>query len=40
VQTGITPVEELRREGPDILLKDLRELRLWMVETRVDRGAK
>ena len=33
VQTGITPVEELRRLGPDVLLKDLRELRLWMVET-------
>jgi len=33
VETGITPVEELRREGPHVLLKDLRELRLWMVET-------
>ena len=33
VQTGITPVEELVREKPTILLKDLRELRLWMVET-------
>ena len=33
VQTGITPVEELVREGPDVLLRDLRELRLRMVET-------
>jgi len=33
VETGTTPVEELRREGPHVLLKDLRELRLWMVET-------
>jgi phosphoglycolate phosphatase-like HAD superfamily hydrolase len=32
VQTGITPVEELRRLRPHILLKDLRELRLRMVE--------
>jgi phosphoglycolate phosphatase-like HAD superfamily hydrolase len=35
VQTGITPVEELRRERPDLLLRNLRELRLWMVETAV-----
>jgi phosphoglycolate phosphatase-like HAD superfamily hydrolase len=35
VQTGITPVEELRRLRPHLLLKDLRELRLWMVETAV-----
>jgi phosphoglycolate phosphatase-like HAD superfamily hydrolase len=35
VQTGITPVEELRRLDPDVLLKDLRELRLRMVETAV-----
>ena len=35
VQTGITPVEELRRERPDVLLKDLRELRLRMVQTAV-----
>jgi phosphoglycolate phosphatase-like HAD superfamily hydrolase len=35
VQTGITPVEELRPLRPDVLLKDLRELRLWMVETAV-----
>ena len=33
VQTGITPVEELVRERPDVLLRDLRELRLRMVET-------
>jgi phosphoglycolate phosphatase-like HAD superfamily hydrolase len=33
VRTGITPVEELVRERPDVLLRDLRELRLWMVET-------
>jgi phosphoglycolate phosphatase-like HAD superfamily hydrolase len=33
VQTGITPVEELRPLRPDVLLRDLRELRLWMVET-------
>jgi len=32
VRTGITPVEELLRERPDILLKDLRKLRLRMVE--------
>jgi phosphoglycolate phosphatase-like HAD superfamily hydrolase len=31
VQTGITPVEELIAERPDILLRDLRELRLTMV---------
>jgi phosphoglycolate phosphatase-like HAD superfamily hydrolase len=36
VQTGITPVEELQKEAPQILLKDLRELRLWMVETPLD----
>jgi phosphoglycolate phosphatase len=35
VRTGITPVEELERERPDELLRDLRELRLWMVETAV-----
>jgi phosphoglycolate phosphatase len=33
VQTGITPLAELVRERPDVLLKDLRELRLRMVET-------
>jgi phosphoglycolate phosphatase len=33
VETGITSAEELRREGPHVLLKNLRELRLWMVET-------
>jgi phosphoglycolate phosphatase-like HAD superfamily hydrolase len=33
VQTGITPVEELVRERPDVLLKNLRELRLRMVES-------
>ena len=32
VQTGITPVEDLVREGPDVLLRNLRELRLKMVE--------
>ena len=32
VRTGITPVEDLIAEQPDILLKDLRELRLRMVE--------
>ncbi len=33
VQTGITPVEELVAEAPDVLLPDLRALRLRMVET-------
>jgi phosphoglycolate phosphatase-like HAD superfamily hydrolase len=33
VQTGITPPAELVSEGPDILLKNLRELRVRMVET-------
>ena len=28
VQTGITPVEELVELRPDVMLKDLRELRL------------
>ena len=32
-RTGITPVEELVPERPDVLLRDLRELRLRMVET-------
>jgi len=32
VQTGITPVEELGALRPDVLLKDLRGLRLRMVE--------
>jgi ribonucleotide monophosphatase NagD (HAD superfamily) len=32
VQTGITPVEELVELRPDVMLKDLRELRLKMVE--------
>jgi phosphoglycolate phosphatase-like HAD superfamily hydrolase len=32
VQTGITPVAELEAERPDVMLKDLRELRLRMVE--------
>jgi phosphoglycolate phosphatase-like HAD superfamily hydrolase len=31
VRTGITPVEELTASKPDILLKNLREMRLWMV---------
>lgn len=33
VTTGLTPVEELLAEGPDILLRDLRMLRLKMVES-------
>lgn len=33
VKTGITPVEELEALRPDYLLRDLRELRLHMVET-------
>jgi phosphoglycolate phosphatase-like HAD superfamily hydrolase len=37
VQTGITPVEELRALHPDFLLRDLRQLRLRMLE---DSGAK
>jgi phosphoglycolate phosphatase-like HAD superfamily hydrolase len=32
VQTGITPVEELRALHPDYLLRDLRQLRLRMIE--------
>jgi phosphoglycolate phosphatase len=32
VQTGITPVAELEAERPDIFLKDLRALRLRMIE--------
>jgi phosphoglycolate phosphatase-like HAD superfamily hydrolase len=32
VETGITPVEELQAMRPDILLRDLRGLRLRMVE--------
>jgi len=32
VQTGITPVEDLIAQQPDVLLRDLRELRLRMVE--------
>ena len=32
VQTGITPPEELRALHPDYLLRDLRELRLRMLE--------
>jgi phosphoglycolate phosphatase-like HAD superfamily hydrolase len=32
VATGLTPVEELAAERPDILLRDLRELRLRMVD--------
>jgi phosphoglycolate phosphatase len=35
VQTGITPVEDLIREKPDVLLRNLRDLRLPMVETRI-----
>ena len=33
VCTGITPVEDLIRENPHILLRNLRDLRLRMVET-------
>jgi phosphoglycolate phosphatase len=32
VRTGVTPVEELRPLRPDVLLKNLRELRLRMIE--------
>lgn len=32
VQTGITPVAELEAERPDVFLKDLRALRMRMVE--------
>jgi phosphoglycolate phosphatase-like HAD superfamily hydrolase len=32
VATGLTPAEELRKLRPEILLKDLRELRVGMVE--------
>src|SRR5690242_13255757 len=32
VKTGITPVAELEQEKPDLLLRDLRELRLRMIE--------
>ncbi len=32
VKTGITPVEELENLRPDLLLRDLRDLRLRMVE--------
>ena len=32
VQTGITPLEELEALRPDVFLKDLRDLRLRMVE--------
>jgi phosphoglycolate phosphatase-like HAD superfamily hydrolase len=32
VQTGITPVDELRALKPDFLLRDLRDLRLRMIE--------
>jgi phosphoglycolate phosphatase-like HAD superfamily hydrolase len=32
VQTGITPVAELVAERPDVLLRDLRHLRLRMLE--------
>ena len=35
VQTGITPVADLIREKPHILLRNLRDLRLRMVETGV-----
>lgn len=32
VQTGVTPAEELAAQRPDFLLRDLRDLRLRMVE--------
>jgi phosphoglycolate phosphatase len=32
VQTGLTPADELRAHQPDILLRDLRDLRLRMLE--------
>lgn len=35
VRTGITPPEELEAERPDFLLRTLRDLRLWMVEERL-----
>ena len=35
VQTGITPVAELEALRPDVFLKDLRELRLRMVEGQI-----
>jgi len=35
VRTGITPVEDLIREKPHILLRNLRDLRLRMVETKL-----
>jgi phosphoglycolate phosphatase len=37
VQTGVTPAGELRAEGPDVLLRDLRALRLHMVWLRAKR---
>jgi len=40
VCTGITPVEELVREKPHILLRNLRDLRLRMVETKVGSAEK
>ena len=33
VRTGLSALEDLERERPDLLLKDLRDLRLRMVET-------
>ncbi|HUP04524.1 MAG TPA: HAD family hydrolase [Bryobacteraceae bacterium] len=41
VRTGITPVEQLEAGKPDFLLKNLRELRLWMLEDgRKPRGRR
>lgn len=37
VRTGITPPAELEAEGPDFLLRTLRDLRLWMVEREASR---
>jgi phosphoglycolate phosphatase-like HAD superfamily hydrolase len=39
VRTGLTSAEDLLREKPHILLKDLRELRLWMVEKPLPHGS-
>jgi phosphoglycolate phosphatase-like HAD superfamily hydrolase len=40
VRTGVTAVEDLIREKPDILLKNLHELRLRMVETKLEGGSR
>jgi len=38
VRTGITPPAELAAAGPDFLLRNLRDLRLWMVEEPLTPG--